>query len=70
MVKAVKGILIECDPAAREVLLKLNVKEKFIIEDLDSTHLFINSTHLERVQRALDELMNSNTYTYDQKTQS
>ncbi|KAJ2740298.1 hypothetical protein GGI20_005885 [Coemansia sp. BCRC 34301] len=62
MVKAVKGTLIECDPAAREVLLKLNTKDQFIIEDLDNTHLFINSTHLERVQRALDELMNSNTY--------
>ncbi|KAJ2452018.1 hypothetical protein GGH95_001071 [Coemansia sp. RSA 1836] len=62
MVKAVKGTLIECDPAAREVLLKLNTKDQFIIEDLDTTHLFINSTHLERVQRALDELMNSNTY--------
>ncbi|KAJ2885302.1 hypothetical protein H4R27_001483 [Coemansia aciculifera] len=59
---AVKGTLIECDPAAREVLLKLNTKDQFIIEDLDNTHLFINSTHLERVQRALDELMNSNTY--------
>ncbi|KAJ2732545.1 hypothetical protein IW152_003752 [Coemansia sp. BCRC 34962] len=58
----VKGTLIECDPAAREVLLKLNAKDQFIIEDLDNTHLFINSTHLERVQRALDELMNSNTY--------
>ncbi|KAJ2890492.1 hypothetical protein GGI21_006151 [Coemansia aciculifera] len=62
MVKAVKGTLIECDPAAREVLLKLNSKDQFIIEDLDNTHLFINSTHLERVQLALDELMNSNTY--------
>ncbi|KAJ2784171.1 hypothetical protein H4R18_001298 [Coemansia javaensis] len=62
MVKAVKGTFIECDPAAREVLLRLNSEEKFIIEDLDSTHLFINSTHLERVQRALDELMDANTY--------
>ncbi|KAJ2000040.1 hypothetical protein GGH92_009793 [Coemansia sp. RSA 2673] len=62
MVKALKGTLIECDPAAREVLLKLNTKDKFIIEDLDSTHLFISSTHLERVQRALDELMDTNTY--------
>ncbi|KAI8325937.1 nucleotide excision repair TFIIH subunit [Martensiomyces pterosporus] len=62
MVKAVKGTLIECDQAAREVLLKLNSTDKFIIEDLDSTHLFINSTHLERIREALDELMNENTY--------
>ncbi|PIA16144.1 nucleotide excision repair, TFIIH, subunit [Coemansia reversa NRRL 1564] len=62
MVKAVKGTFIECDSAAREVLLKLNSKEKFIIEDLDSTHLFINSTHLKRIQVVLDELMDANTY--------
>ncbi|KAJ1935644.1 hypothetical protein FBU59_005320, partial [Linderina macrospora] len=62
MVKAVKGTLIECDPAAREVLLKLNQKDKFIIEELDSTHLFITSSHLERVRGVLDQLMNDNTY--------
>ncbi|KAJ2160578.1 hypothetical protein GGF46_002174 [Coemansia sp. RSA 552] len=62
MVKAVKGVFIECDPAAREVLLRLNADEKFIIEDLDSTHLFINSNHLKRIQTALDELMDANTY--------
>ncbi|KAJ1835304.1 hypothetical protein IWW55_004102 [Coemansia sp. RSA 2706] len=62
MVTAVKGTFIECDPAAREVLLRLNAEDKFIIEDLDTTHLFINSKHLARIQMALDELMDANTY--------
>ncbi|KAJ2355774.1 hypothetical protein IWW50_002153 [Coemansia erecta] len=62
MVKTIKGTFIECDPAAREVLLRLNSEEKFIIEDLDTTHLFINSKFLQRIQTALDELMDSNTY--------
>ncbi|KAJ2558980.1 hypothetical protein EV175_000553 [Coemansia sp. RSA 1933] len=66
MVKAVKGVFVECDPATREVLLKLNEKDKFIIEDLDNTHLFINSTHLDRVKWALDELMNENYYKKEQ----
>ncbi|KAI9470220.1 nucleotide excision repair TFIIH subunit [Coemansia mojavensis] len=62
MVKAIKGTFIECDAAAREVLLRLNAEEKFIIEDLDKFHLFINSNYLTRIQTALDELMDNNTY--------
>ncbi|KAJ2513410.1 hypothetical protein GGI11_004411, partial [Coemansia sp. RSA 2049] len=64
--KLLKGVFVECDPATREVLLKLNEKDKFIIEDLDKTHLFINSTHLDRVKWALDELMNENYYKKEQ----
>ncbi|KAJ2380259.1 hypothetical protein GGI05_006366, partial [Coemansia sp. RSA 2603] len=63
---ALKGVLIECDPDAREVLLLLDSKEKFIIEDLDSTHLFINSTHLKRVQAALDKEFETTVYEVDQ----
>ncbi|KAI7829993.1 TFIIH subunit TTDA/Tfb5 [Kickxella alabastrina] len=62
MVRAVRGILIECDPDAREILLLLNARDKFIIEDLDSTHLFINSTHLDRIQYELDKELEKNAY--------
>ncbi|KAJ1719476.1 hypothetical protein LPJ53_005776 [Coemansia erecta] len=63
---AIRGVLIECDPDAREILLQLNSKEKFIIEDLDSTHLFITASHLKRVQAAVDKEFESTVYEVDQ----
>ncbi|KAJ2779443.1 General transcription factor IIH subunit 5 [Coemansia interrupta] len=70
MVRLVKGILIECDPDARVVLLDLNSKEEgnrqFIIEDLDSTHLFIKADDLGRIQAALDKEFESTVYEVDQ----
>jgi TFIIH basal transcription factor complex TTD-A subunit len=52
MVNVTKGVLVECDPAMKQFLLHLDetlkLGSRFIIQDLDETHLFISSDVLGR----------------------
>jgi TFIIH basal transcription factor complex TTD-A subunit len=61
MVNVVKGVLVECDPAMKQFLLHLDEKmmmgSKFVLHDLDETHLFIAADILERLQERIDDLM-------------
>ena len=61
MVNVRKGVLITCDPAMKQLLLHLDEKmllgSKFILEDLDETHLFISSDALERLKDEIDDIM-------------
>ncbi|XDA79205.1 hypothetical protein R6Z07F_009243 [Ovis aries] len=45
MVNVLKGVLIECDPAMKQFLLYLDesnaLGKKFIIQDIDDTHVFV-----------------------------
>jgi TFIIH basal transcription factor complex TTD-A subunit len=66
MVKAIKGVLLECDQAVKTIIIDLDSKLKFIIADLDETHLFIDSTKVKMVQERLDEILEENTYRVEQ----
>jgi len=61
MVNVMKGILVECDPAMKQFLLHLDEKEglgrKFVIQDLDETHLFISAEILPTLRDRIDDLM-------------
>ena len=61
MVNVTKGILVECDPAMKQFLLHLDEKfllgSKFIIQDLDETHLFISPEVLDQLKSQIDDLM-------------
>ncbi|KAK2189198.1 hypothetical protein NP493_113g01039 [Ridgeia piscesae] len=61
MVNVMKGILVECDPAMKQFLLHLDdsnaLGKKFIMQDLDETHLFISSDILDTLQNQINELM-------------
>ena len=56
-----KGILIECDPQMKQFLLHLDetnaLGTKFILQDLDSTHLFISSDIIDTLRSKVDDLM-------------
>lgn len=66
MVNVVKGVLLKCDPAMKQYLLHLDEKrtlgDTFILQDLDSTHLFIQGEYIERIQEEIDQLMNQNSF--------
>lgn len=66
MVNVMKGVIVECDPAMKQYLLYLDEKNllgsKFILQDLDETHLFITSDVIEQIQNKLDELMDNNSF--------
>ena len=61
MVNVTKGIMVECDPAMKQFLLHLDEKfllgSKFIIQDLDDSHLFISADVLDMLKSQIDDLM-------------
>lgn len=61
MVNVMKGILVECDPAMKQFLLHLDenneLGKKFVLQDLDETHLFISADSLDLLVEKIDGLM-------------
>ncbi|KAH6560471.1 hypothetical protein BASA50_009638 [Batrachochytrium salamandrivorans] len=62
MVRAVKGVLLECDQAVKQIIKDLDNQYHFIIEDLDDNHLFIEAAKVDMVQERLEEILEENTY--------
>ena len=52
---------MECDPAMKQFLLYLDehlkLGSRFIIQDLDETHLFISSDVVEQLKAQIDGFM-------------
>ncbi|KAF9904576.1 hypothetical protein EC991_002565 [Linnemannia zychae] len=67
MVKAVKGTIIECDTSVKQIIIGLNEKYQFIIEDLDDTHVYVDTTYVEQLRHDIDEILNENTYKVEEK---
>ena len=71
-IKAHRGLLVTCDGALKQFLLRLNENSthKFVMRDLDENHLFINSTRYpqtfenvnEWLQYEVDEWQKKYTY--------
>ncbi|KAJ5621456.1 General transcription and DNA repair factor IIH subunit tfb5 [Penicillium herquei] len=63
MPRAVKGLLIQCDPSIKAMILRYDEeRHDYIVEDLDDdNHLVIKESQLEnlkaRLDRDLDEKM-------------
>ncbi|XP_056284733.1 general transcription factor IIH subunit 5 isoform X1 [Pseudoliparis swirei] len=59
------------DPAMKQFLLYLDEKmalgKKFILKDLDDTHVFILAEVVQILQERVGELMDQNSYTFTQK---
>lgn len=68
MVSAVVGLLVTCDIPVKEFLLWLDEQqtEKFIITDLDETHLFVKESSLPFLQAELNKLYEENQYSFIQ----
>ena len=53
--------LLTCDPSMKQFIIHLNDKKiagkKFIIEDLDATHLLIKGEAREEIKRKVEEWM-------------
>ncbi|BGP02050.1 TFIIH basal transcription factor complex TTD-A subunit [Rhodotorula toruloides] len=63
MVKATRGVLVTCDPAVKQILLQLDEnagRHRFIIADLDETHVLISPDAVERVKDELEEALEAN----------
>ena len=53
-----EGVLIECDPAIRAIILDIEKKGavKYILEELDEQHLLVSSKTLPQLKAALDKV--------------
>lgn len=60
------GFLLTCDPATKQFIRHLDEKKtaekKFIIEDLDSTHLLVKEKARDEILRKVEEWMDSNVF--------
>lgn len=68
MVTATAGVLISCDIPVKQFLLHVDEKEmgKFIISDLDETHVLVKESALDYIKSQLDKLYEENQYTFIQ----
>ncbi|KIY72258.1 nucleotide excision repair, TFIIH, subunit [Cylindrobasidium torrendii FP15055 ss-10] len=63
--RAIKGVILTCDAAVKQILLSLNERENFMIEDLDDNHMLIKGEHEHWVRRELETELEKNTYSMD-----
>ncbi|KAK7064641.1 RNA polymerase II transcription factor B subunit 5 [Favolaschia claudopus] len=63
--RAIKSVLLTCDPAVKEILIAMNERDNFIIEDLDDWHLVIKADEEFRVRRELEVELEKNTYSME-----
>lgn len=64
MVNATEGSVVECDIPIKEYIIWLNQSqhEKFIILDLDQTHLFIQTHAISLIRKELEKLHEENNF--------
>ncbi|KAF7327994.1 DNA-directed RNA polymerase subunit [Mycena kentingensis (nom. inval.)] len=55
----------ESDAAVKEILVALNERYTFIIEDLDDHHVVIKADEEDRVRRELEVELEKNTYSLE-----
>lgn len=63
MVNVKKGVLVRCDPAMRQLLIYLDesraLGSKFVVKDLDETHLIVDKEIVPILEQKLDQMMES-----------
>ncbi|KAI8459296.1 TFIIH subunit TTDA/Tfb5 [Phakopsora pachyrhizi] len=77
MVRAVKGVLLTCDPAVKQLILSLNdnpnnynsndcyLSTPFIIQDLDETHVLVTNDCVNQVRAKVEAELEKNTFTLE-----
>ncbi|KAK0216950.1 nucleotide excision repair TFIIH subunit [Armillaria novae-zelandiae] len=63
--KAIRGVLLTCDAAVKQILLAMNERQTFIIEDLDDNHLLIKQEMEYYVRKELETELEKNTYSLE-----
>lgn len=70
-IKVNKKKYFKSDSAMKQFLLYLDdINElggRFVVEDLDETHLFIDSNYVDRLKEKIDDLMEKHSYVPENK---
>lgn len=66
MVQAIQGLLLTCsDDSVKQIVLHLDSRHNFIVEDLDDTHVFIEPSKYEFVRSEVEKILSENMYVRD-----
>jgi len=58
MVKATRGVLIQCDPSIKAIISKIDsAHNDFIIEDLDDETVVVKESKLQELKERLREML-------------
>jgi len=59
MPKAVKGVLIECDPSIKAIIVKIDSEQhnSIIVVDIDDTTLVIKDSMLQSLKMSLEDAL-------------
>ncbi|KEZ40724.1 hypothetical protein SAPIO_CDS8666 [Scedosporium apiospermum] len=65
MPRAIRGVLIECDPAVKSIIVNIDSENHdYIIEDLDEQRCVVKETMVAQLKQKLDEKLR---HTQDQQ---
>lgn len=69
MPMASKGILVQCDPSIRALILQIDSTSRgIVLEELDNTHLMIKQDQVQFIKNELNRLLSKNIYDpFDEK---
>jgi len=74
MVRAIPGSLLTCSDAATLQFVKYLNEEgrlgKFILLELDDTHVFVDSSKVKRILKEIDDFSDRNAYDADQSVEN
>jgi len=58
MPRAIRGVLVECDPSIKSIIVKIDSEHNdFIVEELDDQTLVIKEGTLQKLKAKLDEAL-------------
>lgn len=63
MPTASKGVLVQCDPSIRALILQIDTSAPgIVLEELDETHLLIKQDQVPYIKNELNKLLSKNIY--------
>ncbi|EGR45608.1 hypothetical protein MKX07_002256 [Trichoderma sp. CBMAI-0711] len=61
MPRAIRGVLIECDPSIKSIIVNIDsVNHDFIIEDLDEERVVVKENMVQLLKQKLEDRLKEN----------
>ncbi|EFW99174.1 RNA polymerase 2 general transcription and DNA repair factor tfiih component [Grosmannia clavigera kw1407] len=71
MVRAIRGVLVECDPAIKSIIVNIDSQNHdYIIEELDEQRLVVKENMMVSLKTKLDDRLKETTQQEDEESDS
>lgn len=54
-----------CDPAVKELILSLDKELRFLIKDLDETHVVVATNMVDILRKRIEDVLEKNSYSLE-----